>query len=241
MLIEIKIPSVGESVTEALLAQWFKSDGDPVQKDEPLFVIETDKVTLEIVAEADGVLSIKVAEGEMVAIGAVVGTLDSEGTARAGAAPAVAAVEDTRSDKPAPPAEPAKPVEPEQPPPEPEMPVPAPDPAPVPLKSARPSGSQSQLAPSVRRLVAEKNLDPALIPGTGPGGRITKGDVVLYLGKRPTNGFSGHVRSGSSSGNGKNHFNRRTPQPKTDEPDPAAHRRPPAGGQTQHGHANHFQ
>ncbi len=181
MLIEIKIPSVGESVTEALLAQWFKSDGDLVKKDEPLFVIETDKVTLEIVAEADGVLSIKVAEGEIAVIGAVVGTLDSESAAQAAAAPAIAAVGDTRADEPAPPAEPAKPVEPEPPPPEPEMPVPAPDPAPVPPESARPSGSESQLAPSVRRLVAEKNLDPALIPGTGPGGRITKGDVVLYL------------------------------------------------------------
>ena len=63
MLIEIKVPSVGESVTEALLAQWFKNDGDAVKKDEPLFVIETDKVTLEVVAEADGVLSIQVAEG----------------------------------------------------------------------------------------------------------------------------------------------------------------------------------
>jgi len=181
MLIEIKIPSVGESVTEALLAQWFKSDGDLVKKDDPLFVIETDKVTLEIVAEADGVLSIKVAEGEIAAIGAVVGTLDSESAAQAAAAPAIAAVEDTRADEPAPPAETAQPVEPEPPPPEPEVPVPAPDPAAVPPESARPSGSESQLAPSVRRLVAEKNLDPALIPGTGPGGRITKGDVVLYL------------------------------------------------------------
>ena len=181
MLIEIKIPSVGESVTEALLAQWFKNDGDLVKKDEPLFVIETDKVTLEIVAEADGVLSIKVAEGEIAAIGAVVGTLDSEGADQAASAPAIAAVEDTRADEPAPPAETAQPVEPEPPPPEPEVPVPAPDPAAVPPESARPSGSESQLAPSVRRLVAEKNLDPALIPGTGPGGRITKGDVVLYL------------------------------------------------------------
>ena len=58
MVIEIKVPSVGESVTEALLAQWFKNDGDPVKKDEPLFVIETDKVTLEVVAEEDGVLTI---------------------------------------------------------------------------------------------------------------------------------------------------------------------------------------
>src|SRR5210317_112633 len=89
MMVEIKVPSVGESVTEALLAQWFKSDGDSVKKDEPLFVIETDKVTLEVVAEADGVLKIKVAEGETVAIGAVVGTLDSEGAAQTAATPAV--------------------------------------------------------------------------------------------------------------------------------------------------------
>ena len=124
MLIEIKIPSVGESVTEALLAQWFKNDGDLVKNDEPLFVIETDKVTLEVVAEADGVLAITVAEGEMVAIGAVVGTLDSDGVARA-AAPAAGG----EPDEPAP-AEPAKPVEPEPPAPEPAMAVPAPEPAP---------------------------------------------------------------------------------------------------------------
>ena len=78
MIVEIKVPSVGESVTEATLAEWFKKDGDTVQKDEPLFVIETDKVTLEVVAEADGVLSIKVQAGETVAIGGVVGTIDTE-------------------------------------------------------------------------------------------------------------------------------------------------------------------
>ena len=89
MLIEIKVPSVGESVTEALLAQWFKTDGDPVKNDEPLFVIETDKVTLEVVAEADGVLSIKVPEGETVAIGAVVGTLDTAAAAKTADEPVV--------------------------------------------------------------------------------------------------------------------------------------------------------
>ena len=76
MSIEIKIPSVGESVQEAVLAEWFKQDGDTVRKDDPLFVIETDKVTLEVVAEADGVLKILVAAGETVAIGAVVGALE---------------------------------------------------------------------------------------------------------------------------------------------------------------------
>ncbi|MBW2488680.1 MAG: dihydrolipoamide succinyltransferase, partial [Deltaproteobacteria bacterium] len=64
MIVEVKVPSVGESVTEALLAQWFKKDGDTVRKDEPLFVIETDKVTLEVVSEATGVLKVKVQEGE---------------------------------------------------------------------------------------------------------------------------------------------------------------------------------
>ena len=82
MLKEIKVPSVGESVTEALLAQWFKGDGDRVKAEEPLFVIETDKVTLEVVAEAAGVLSIKVPEGETVAIGDVVGTLDTAAAAK---------------------------------------------------------------------------------------------------------------------------------------------------------------
>jgi 2-oxoglutarate dehydrogenase E2 component (dihydrolipoamide succinyltransferase) len=179
MLIEIKIPSVGESVTEALLAQWFKNDGDLVKNDEPLFVIETDKVTLEVVAEADGVLAITVAEGEVVAIGAVVGTLDSDGVARA-AAPAAGG----EPDEPAP-AEPAKPVEPEPPALEPAMAVPAPEPAPAPQETTRSDLSEFSLAPSVRRLVAEKNLDPTLIPGTGPDGRITKGDVVLYLESAP--------------------------------------------------------
>jgi 2-oxoglutarate dehydrogenase E2 component (dihydrolipoamide succinyltransferase) len=183
MVIEIKVPSVGESVTEALLAQWFKSDGDPVKKDEPLFVIETDKVTLEVVAEADGVLKIKVAEGENVAIGTVVGTLDSAGVPQAATTPAVKQADEAQSEASAP-GKPAKSVAAEKPPATPagELSEPAlPQPAPVPEESLPPSETGNQLAPSVRRLVAEKNLDPALIPGTGPGGRITKGDVVLYL------------------------------------------------------------
>lgn len=198
MLIEIKVPSVGESVTEALLAQWFKNDGDTVKKDEPLFVIETDKVTLEVVAEADGVLSIQVAEGETVAIGAVVGTLDSEGAARPDAAPTVAATEEAAKDEPSPP---VKPEKAEQPPPETETSASAPPVEPVkpeqrasesetpdsaPRQAAQSSVNDIQLTPTVRRLVAEKNLNPTHIPGTGPGGRITKGDVILYLESGPS-------------------------------------------------------
>ena len=176
MIVEIKVPSVGESVAEALLAQWFKSDGDTVKKDEPLFVIETDKVTLEVVSEAAGVLSIKVQEGETVAIGAVVGTIDTA------AAPKPA--------EPPPPAEPAEIKEtqpqaaaPEEPPaPAPEAPAQTAPPPPQPVAAPKqPPIHSDGLAPSVRRLIAEKNLDPAQITGTGPGGRITKGDVVLFL------------------------------------------------------------
>ena len=189
MVIEIKVPSVGESVTEALLAQWFKSDGDPVKKDEPLFVIETDKVTLEVVAEADGVLSIKVTEGEDVAIGAVVGTLDSAGADQPGPTPAVEP--SAAKTEPSAPQKPATPPAAAKPPPEIEIPPPIPaaqqaepalpSPPPEPEERLLTSETGGQLAPSVRRLVAEKNLDASLIAGTGPGGRITKGDVVLYL------------------------------------------------------------
>jgi 2-oxoglutarate dehydrogenase E2 component (dihydrolipoamide succinyltransferase) len=166
MSIEIKIPSVGESVQEAVLAEWFKQDGDTVRKDEPLFVIETDKVTLEVVAEADGVLTILVQAGETVAIGTVVGSLEP---VAAGAAP----VEKPKAEAA----------------PEPETasttaPAPAAASAPAPAAPA-PSADGIPLAPSVRRLIAEKRLDASKIQGTGPGGRLSKGDVLLYLENAP--------------------------------------------------------
>jgi len=159
MLLEIKVPSVGESVTEAILAQWYKKDGDQVRKGELLFVLETDKVTLEIEAEADGVLQISKSEGETLPIGGVVGTIDTEAAPEIVEEPApVEAVEP-------PPAAPAPPAEP-----------PLLEPA-----AEIPLAAKPVLPPSVRRLVAEKNLDASKITGTGPGGRITKGDVILYL------------------------------------------------------------
>jgi len=175
MIVEIKVPSVGESVTEALLAQWFKSDGDRVQKDEPLFVIETDKVTLEVVSEVEGVLSIKVQEGETIAIGAVVGTIDTAAAPKPAAAPQAPEIRETQPQA-APPEEPQEPA-----PAAPAPPAPKPLPPQPVAAAARPSFGSDDLAPSVRRLIAEKNLDPSLINGTGPNGRITKGDVVLFL------------------------------------------------------------
>jgi 2-oxoglutarate dehydrogenase E2 component (dihydrolipoamide succinyltransferase) len=178
MIVEIKVPSVGESVTEALLAQWFKSDGDRVKKDEPLFVIETDKITLEVVSEADGVLSIKVKEGETVAIGAVVGTIDAAAAPKPAQAPhAEKPSEIKRAELPAP--APAQRPTPEPAPPEP--PAMEPVSSRPPAAPDRPPIRAADLAPSVRRLIAANKLEPSQIAGTGPGGRITKGDVVLFL------------------------------------------------------------
>lgn len=190
MKIEIKVPGVGESVTEATLAEWFKKDGDTVQKDEPLFVIETDKVTLEVVAEADGVLSIKVAAGETVAIGAVVGTIDTE------AAPAKKKKDVQKepeaqkiSVKETPPQEEPeeKPEKQKEAPPkaaaekEKQKVAKKPEEKEPQKKKEKPAPAPQLLAPSVRNLISQKNIDAAKIEGSGPGGRITRGDVLLYI------------------------------------------------------------
>ena len=88
---EIKIPAVGESVFEALVAKWLKEDGERVEKDEPVCEIETDKITLEINAEVNGILSIRAKEGETVKIGAVIGAIDEQPLAKAAPLPRVEA------------------------------------------------------------------------------------------------------------------------------------------------------
>ena len=179
MKLDIKIPSVGESVKEALLAEWYKKEGETVKKDDVLLVIETDKVTLEVTAEADGILHISVPAGETVAIGDVVGAIDTEG--------APAKKEEKR----------AEPDEASRPEPAPEAPAPTPEKAKA-EKSAPPAAKAPEkptpaadlpgdmaLSPAVRRLVREKGIDPKQVKGTGPGGRITKGDVLLHLEQAP--------------------------------------------------------
>ena len=150
MTIDIKVPALGESVTEAEVAKWFKAVGDAVEADEPLVELETDKVTLEVNAPAAGVLAeIVAAEGAEVEVGAILGRIDETGAAVAAApaaTPAAAAAE----------------TEPE--------PDPEPEPAAAP-----------PLSPAVRKLVAEHDLDPAAIEGTGKDGRLLKADVEAYL------------------------------------------------------------
>ena len=158
MATDILVPTLGESITEATVAQWLKQPGEAVAVDEPLVELETDKVTLEVNAGAAGVLSeVVAAEGENVEVGALLGRI-AEGEAAAPAKPA--------------PAEPA----PAKPAPAKMAPAPAPaPPAPAPAASA--------LSPAVRKLVEDNKLDPATISGTGKGGRITKEDALTALEK----------------------------------------------------------
>ena len=175
MKIEVKVPAVGESIKEAVLVEWYKKDGDAVKRDEPLFLIETDKVTLEVTAEADGVLKVTVTEGTTVAIGDVVATIDGEAAASGAGAAAEAPAQESAPaaekapQKEAPPAAPA-------PQPELEQKSSAPQPAAPSARMAVP-----ELSPAVRRLAAEKEVDVSRIVGTGPGGRITKGDVLSFI------------------------------------------------------------
>ncbi len=150
---EIRVPTLGELVTEATIGKWFKKPGDAVAVDEPLVELETDKVTIEVPAPAAGVLGeIAAKDGDTVAVGAVLGQI-KEG---AGAAPAA---------KAAPAAIPPAP-----------KPASAPAAAPAPAKAA-----DAPLAPSVRKLSTESGLDAASVPGSGKDGRVTKGDMLAAI------------------------------------------------------------
>jgi 2-oxoglutarate dehydrogenase E2 component (dihydrolipoamide succinyltransferase) len=159
MTTEIRVPALGESVTEATIAQWFKKTGEAVSADEPLVELETDKVTLEVPAPASGVLeSIDADEGATVNVGALLGAI-AEGAGAAPAAPAPAAkAEEPKAAEPAP---------------APAAPPPA---APV---------SDKPLSPAVQKLVTENRIDPSAVTGTGKDGRLTKADVLDYIAKGP--------------------------------------------------------
>ena len=153
---EIRVPALGESVTEATIGKWFKKPGDVVAVDEPLVELETDKVTIEVPAPAAGVLTdVAVKDGDTVAVGALLGAI-KEG---AGAAPTKA------------PAQPAEAAPQAAPPPAPPKPAAAP----------KAPGAEMPLAPSVRKIAAETGMDAAAVPGTGKDGRVTKGDMLAAI------------------------------------------------------------
>ncbi|MDO8322016.1 MAG: 2-oxoglutarate dehydrogenase complex dihydrolipoyllysine-residue succinyltransferase [Phenylobacterium sp.] len=157
---DIMTPTLGESVTEATVARWAKKPGDAVRKDEILVELETDKVSLEVAAPADGVLtSISAEEGATVEPGAVLGHVTEGAVAAAAPKPAAPKAEAPKAAEPAP----------------------APAPAPVAAPAPKPAAAAAPLAPSAQRIVAENNLDGGAISGTGKDGRVTKGDALAAL------------------------------------------------------------
>jgi len=170
---DIRVPALGESVTEATVGKWFKQPGDAVAVDEPLVELETDKVTLEVPAPAAGVLSeIAVKDGETVAPGALLGQIAADGAA-AKTAPATATktsasptgAPDEKSEK-------TKPIGAG-----PELPTPRE----MPSVAAPPAAAQMPAPPSVRKLAAESGLDPSQVEGTGKHGQVTKGDMMAAI------------------------------------------------------------
>lgn len=179
MATEIKVPALGESVSEATVAKWFKKVGDTVAVDEPLVELETDKVTVEVPAPAAGTLNeIIAAEGAEVEVGALLAVL-AEGDDVPAAKPA--APKATEAAAPAATPEPNKPaVQPEAPK--------AAAAAPAPATSGA-ANMAHPLSPAVRKLVEENSLDAAKIPASGKDGRLTKEDVLAFMqggGKAPS-------------------------------------------------------
>lgn len=150
MSTEVKVPVLGESITEATLGQWLKKPGEAVAIDEPIASLETDKVAIEVPSPVAGIMgAYAVEEGATVNVGAVIGSIDAGNSASASApAPVAAAI------------------------------APAITTAAAPIPDAQAENNDLPLSPSVRRLVLELGIDPSKIKGTGKDGRLTKEDVV---------------------------------------------------------------
>jgi 2-oxoglutarate dehydrogenase E2 component (dihydrolipoamide succinyltransferase) len=163
MAVDVKMPNVGESVQEGVIHKWRIKTGDFVNRDDILVELETDKATVEVVAESAGVIEIVKKQGETVAIGEVMARIDNSATGPAGSAGKAAAPAPTVSA-----------VTPSTPPP-----PPSPSPPPPPSQSTAASGLP--LSPAVRRMTEEANVNPSNIAGTGKDGRLTKGDVIAHV------------------------------------------------------------
>ena len=152
---EVKVPTLGESVSEATIGQWLKQPGEAVALDEPIASLETDKVAIEVTAPVAGILSAQLAkEGETVTVGAVIATLEAGASASA------------------PPSAGAAPVA--------TSPVPA-----APADTVGESADPAVLSPAVRRAILEYGIDPATVKGSGKDGRITKEDVIAAAQAKP--------------------------------------------------------
>ncbi|WP_313329889.1 2-oxoglutarate dehydrogenase complex dihydrolipoyllysine-residue succinyltransferase [Sphingobium yanoikuyae] len=159
MATEVKVPTLGESVTEATVGQWLKKPGEAVKADEPIVSLETDKVAVDVPSPVAGVMGDLVAkEGDTVEVGALLAYVNEGGAAAAAPAPAAAAAPAAKAEAAAP--------------------APA---ASAPAASDDEEGGSLTLSPAVRRLVLEHGLDPSKIKGTGKDGRLTKDDVMAAV------------------------------------------------------------
>jgi 2-oxoglutarate dehydrogenase E2 component (dihydrolipoamide succinyltransferase) len=188
---EIRVPTLGESVSEATIGKWFKKAGDVVAVDEPLVELETDKVTIEVPAPAAGVLAdVAVKDGDTVAVGALLGSI-KEG---AGAVPTGRPEQKTETAKAI--GAGPEPIAPRQ--------------APAPAAAKAAEAPTAPLAPSVRKIAAETGVDASTVPGTGKDGRVTKGDLLAAIERAaaqptPVAAPAAAVQAGSRT--------RRTPRP----------------------------
>jgi 2-oxoglutarate dehydrogenase E2 component (dihydrolipoamide succinyltransferase) len=173
-VLEMKVPSPGESISEVEIAQWLVSDGDYVEKDQAIAEVDSDKATLELPAEESGIITLKAADGDVVKVGQVVCLIDTSAARPAGSAPK--AEEKKEEVKAAPVAEKAAPA------------VAAPSPDPV-KKDSYAAGTPSVAA---AKIMAENNIPSGKVNGTGKDGRVTKQDVVAAM----SAGFSAAAAQG---------------------------------------------
>ena len=162
--IDVVMPQMGESIAEGTLSTWLKKVGEEVKRDEPIFEISTDKVDAEIPSPSTGTLvEIRSQEGDTVPVNNVVAVIETEAGA---AASAGSGASEPAPDKPA-------------------APVPAPAAiaaaAPAAAAPARSGDRRTFVSPVVRRIAAENGIDPAQVPGTGAGGRVTKKDILAFI------------------------------------------------------------
>ena len=167
MILEMKVPSPGESIKEVEIATWLVKDGDYVEKDQAIAEVDSDKATLELPAEASGIITLKAEEGDSVAVGSVVCLIDTSAAKPTGSAPAEA--------KATPVAEATK--------------IEAPKAAPI----VEVTYASQTPSPAARKILDEKNIAPTAVAGTGKGGRITKDDAVNAVPSMGT--LSGGTRS----------------------------------------------
>ncbi|MCL6274802.1 2-oxoglutarate dehydrogenase complex dihydrolipoyllysine-residue succinyltransferase [Muricauda sp. 2012CJ35-5] len=171
MVLEMKVPSPGESITEVEIAEWLVQDGDYVEKDQAIAEVDSDKATLELPAEESGIITLKAEEGDAVAVGEVVCLIDTSA-----AKPEGGAVEEPKVEAKE---EPAK-VE-----------------APKPVEAKKETYASGTPSPAAKKILDEKRIEPSSVAGTGRDGRVTKDDAVKAVPSMgtPTGGNRGESRS----------------------------------------------